>query len=189
MPDFPPYDSYAEHPSFYQKNPGLVWAAAVFVLTVVLTVLSFPPYNKAEFAYAFAGPALFWAYERPRFKPYALTLFAAQAVAWTIFARLAAPCDLAGAVVTWAVHGRVDRLVVSRCMVGFASDARPAGTAAPARDAWPRRMVGAYRVVAHLVPGRISVAAAGGEPVAAQCGAANRSMDRRVGRVVYPDRF
>jgi len=84
MSDLPPYDLYAEHPPFYQKNPGLVWAAAVFVLTVVLTVLSFPPYNKAEFAYAFAGPALFWAYERPRFKPYALTLFAAQAVAWTI---------------------------------------------------------------------------------------------------------
>jgi apolipoprotein N-acyltransferase len=84
MSDLPPYDLYAERPSLFQKNPGLVWAAAVFVLTVVLTVLSFPPYNKAEFAYAFAVPALFWAYERPRFKPYALTLFAAQAVAWTI---------------------------------------------------------------------------------------------------------
>jgi apolipoprotein N-acyltransferase len=84
MPDLPPYDPYAEKPSFFDKNPGLVWALAVFGLTVVLTVLMFPPYNTPEFAYAFAGPALFWAYERPRFKPYALTLFAAQAVAWTI---------------------------------------------------------------------------------------------------------
>jgi apolipoprotein N-acyltransferase len=84
MPDLPPYDLYAERPSFYQKNPGLVWAAAVFGLTVVLTVMMFPPCTTPEFAYAFAGPALFWAYERPRFKPYALTLFAAQAVAWTI---------------------------------------------------------------------------------------------------------
>ncbi|HXA14405.1 MAG TPA: apolipoprotein N-acyltransferase [Opitutaceae bacterium] len=84
MPDLPPYDPYVEQPSFYQKNPGLVWATSVFVATVVLTVLSFPPYNVPEFAYAFAAPALFWAYERPRFKPYALTLLAAQAVAWTI---------------------------------------------------------------------------------------------------------
>jgi len=84
MPDLPPYDPYAEKPSFFDKNPGLVWGAAVFGLTVVLTVLMFPPYTTPEFAYAFAGPALFWAYERPRFKPYALTLFAAQAVAWTI---------------------------------------------------------------------------------------------------------
>ncbi|HXA79910.1 MAG TPA: apolipoprotein N-acyltransferase, partial [Opitutaceae bacterium] len=84
MPDLPPYDPYAAKPTFFDKNPGLVWAAAVFVLTVVLTVLMFPPYNTPEFAYAFAGPALFWAYERPRFKPYALTLFAAQAVAWSI---------------------------------------------------------------------------------------------------------
>jgi len=84
MSELPPYDPYAEKPSFFDKNSGLVWAAAVFGLTVVLTVLMFPPYTTPEFAYAFAGPALFWAYERPRFKPYALTLFAAQAVAWTI---------------------------------------------------------------------------------------------------------
>jgi apolipoprotein N-acyltransferase len=84
MSDLPPSDPYAAKPTFFDKYPGLVWAAAVFGLTVVLTVLMFPPYTTPEFAYAFAGPALFWAYERPRFKPYALTLFAAQAVAWTI---------------------------------------------------------------------------------------------------------
>ncbi len=84
MSDLPPYDPYAAKPTFFDKNPGLVWASAVFVLTAVLTVMMFPPYTTQEFAYAFAGPALFWAYERPRFKPYALTLFAAQAVAWTI---------------------------------------------------------------------------------------------------------
>jgi apolipoprotein N-acyltransferase len=84
MPELPPYDPYPEKPAFFDKNPGLVWASAVFGLTAVLTVLMFPPYTTPEFAYAFAVPALFWAYERPRFKPYALTLFAAQAVAWTI---------------------------------------------------------------------------------------------------------
>lgn len=56
----------------------------MFVCTVVLTVLSFPPFNAPEFAYAFAVPAIFWAYSRPRFKIFAWTMFAAQAVAWTI---------------------------------------------------------------------------------------------------------
>ncbi len=56
----------------------------IFVLTVVLTVLSFPPFPTPEFAYAFAAPAIFWAYLRPSFKVYAGTMLAAQAVAWTI---------------------------------------------------------------------------------------------------------
>lgn len=59
-------------------------AVGIFVLTVVLTVLSFPPYPMSEFAYAFAVPAIFWAYLRPSFKLYACIMLAAQAVAWTI---------------------------------------------------------------------------------------------------------
>lgn len=56
----------------------------MFVATVVLTVLSFPPSRTPEFAYAFAAPALFWAYLRPSLRLYAWTVLGAQAVAWTI---------------------------------------------------------------------------------------------------------
>lgn len=56
----------------------------MFVLTVVLTVLSFPPFKIPEAAYAMLLPGVFWAYTRPRFGVFAVTLLAAQAVAWTI---------------------------------------------------------------------------------------------------------
>jgi apolipoprotein N-acyltransferase len=57
---------------------------AVFVATVVLTILSFPPYHTPEFAYAMLAPAIFWAYRGPSLKLFAWTMFAAQAVVWTI---------------------------------------------------------------------------------------------------------
>ena len=79
-----PYDPYADQqPSFIDKHRDLVWAASVFLATVVLTVLAYPP-NYPEFAYAFAVPAIFWAYLKPDFKLFAGTMAAAQAVAWTI---------------------------------------------------------------------------------------------------------
>jgi apolipoprotein N-acyltransferase len=61
-----------------------VAAGAVFVLTVALTVAAFPPVKAPEFAYVLAAPALLWACRRPKWKLFAWTLFAAQAVAWTI---------------------------------------------------------------------------------------------------------
>ncbi len=78
-----PYDPYDPKPTFIDKHRDLVWAACVFVATVVLTVLAYPP-NHPEFAYAFAVPAVFWAYLKPDFKLYAGTMAAAQAVAWTV---------------------------------------------------------------------------------------------------------
>jgi apolipoprotein N-acyltransferase len=60
-----------------------VAAAIVFVLTALLAVVSFPPFNMPEFAYAMAVPAIFWSYRRPRFKIYAWTVLGAQALAWT----------------------------------------------------------------------------------------------------------
>jgi apolipoprotein N-acyltransferase len=77
-----PYDDVS--PSWVQRHAPVLWAAGVFVATVVLTVLSFPPSRTPEFAYAFATPALFWAYLRPSFRLYAGTVLGAQAVAWTI---------------------------------------------------------------------------------------------------------
>lgn len=78
------YDPYAERLSFWRRHEAGVWATAVFVATVVLTVLSFPPFRTPEFAYAFAAPAVFWAYLKPSFRLYAGTMLAAQAVAWII---------------------------------------------------------------------------------------------------------
>ncbi len=80
-----PDDPYAEPPpSIWRRHEGAIWALVVFIFTVGLTIVSFPPFKAGEFAYAFAVPAVLWAYRRPRFKVYALTLLAAQAVAWTI---------------------------------------------------------------------------------------------------------
>lgn len=77
-------DPYAEKPSYWREHADALWAVVVFVLTVLLTVFSFPPYSGAEFGYALAVPGIFWAYLKPPFKRYAWTLFLAQAVSWTI---------------------------------------------------------------------------------------------------------
>lgn len=61
-----------------------VGAAVVFVATVVLAVVSFPPFNASEFAYAMLVPGAIWAYRAPRWRLFVWTLGAAQAVAWTI---------------------------------------------------------------------------------------------------------
>lgn len=74
----------AESDSPAPRRRELPWVVGVFVATVALTVLSFPPSRTPEFAYAFAAPALFWAYLRPSFRLYAWTVLGAQAVAWTI---------------------------------------------------------------------------------------------------------
>jgi apolipoprotein N-acyltransferase len=84
-PSLPDFSDGAVNPppSWVQRHAAILWAAGVFIATVVLTVLSFPPSRTPEFAYAFAAPALFWAYLRPSFRLYALTVLGAQAVAWT----------------------------------------------------------------------------------------------------------
>lgn len=82
--DSPTSAFYDAPPSWFQRHSPHLWAVGVFLSTVVLTVLSFPPSPTPEFAYAFAAPALFWAYLRPSFKLYATSVLGAQAVAWTI---------------------------------------------------------------------------------------------------------
>lgn len=79
-----PFDPYEPRPTLFQRHPERIAALTVFVLTVVLGVVSFPPFKTAEFAYAMLVPGALWAYMRPRFKVYAWTMFAAQAVLWTI---------------------------------------------------------------------------------------------------------
>jgi len=75
-------DPYADRPTFWARYGTGIWAAGVFVLTVVGTVLAFPPFNFAEFAYIALVPALFWAYLRPGWRLYLGTVFAAQTTAW-----------------------------------------------------------------------------------------------------------
>lgn len=78
------FDPYAPQPTFFERHEQRIAAAAVFLFTVVMTVLAFPPYHAPEFAYAMLVPGIFWAYRSPSLKWFAWTLFAAQAVAWTI---------------------------------------------------------------------------------------------------------
>ncbi|HEY9154320.1 MAG TPA: apolipoprotein N-acyltransferase [Opitutaceae bacterium] len=77
------FDPYTEQPSFWKQNATGLTALAVLVSTVLMTVLAFPPYSQSEFAYAFAAPAIFWAYTKPSWKLFSWTMVAAQVVAWT----------------------------------------------------------------------------------------------------------
>lgn len=76
-------DPYAPRPTVLIKYPSALPAVTVFLATVILTIMSFPPFSTPEFAYAMLAPAIFWAYRRPRFRLFAWTMFSAQAVAWT----------------------------------------------------------------------------------------------------------
>jgi apolipoprotein N-acyltransferase len=82
--ELPPYDPYNQPPAWWTRHTDKLAAAAVFVLTALLWVLAFPPFNVAELAYAFAAPALFWAYRSPSVRLYAFTVLAGSIVAWTI---------------------------------------------------------------------------------------------------------
>jgi apolipoprotein N-acyltransferase len=87
------------------RHADILWAAAVFALTTVLTVLSFPPFQTPEFAYAFAVPAIYWAYRRPSLRLFAWTLFAAQAVAWTVLLSWLHPVTWVGLLLAGPVIG------------------------------------------------------------------------------------
>jgi apolipoprotein N-acyltransferase len=77
-------DPYASTPTLWQRHPSLAWVLAVFVLTVGLMLLAFPPIDKGEAAYVLALPAILWAHRQPAFRIFAWTVLGAQAVAWTI---------------------------------------------------------------------------------------------------------
>jgi apolipoprotein N-acyltransferase len=76
-------DPYDIKPTLWQRYPQLGWVLGVFVMTVLLTYIAFPPMNKGEAAYALALPGVLWAFRRPAFKLYAATLLSAQVVVWT----------------------------------------------------------------------------------------------------------
>lgn len=78
------FDAVDYEPSFWALNSWWMAPAAVFAGTIVMTVMSFPPYEAKAFAYIFAVPLIYWALTRPAFKKYALVMLAAQAVSWTV---------------------------------------------------------------------------------------------------------
>ena len=80
----PAPDPYEPQPTFWQRQPGLGWALAVFALTALLTYVAFPPVNTGEAGYVLALPAVLWAYRRPAFRIFAWTVLGAQVVAWTL---------------------------------------------------------------------------------------------------------
>lgn len=80
----PDYDPYAEKPSFLKTHAQAASAIAVAVTTFVLTLFSFPPYTAAEFGYVSLVPAIYWAYFRPSFRLYAITVLGTLAVTWTV---------------------------------------------------------------------------------------------------------
>lgn len=69
---------------FAQRHSDIIAAVVVFGLTVFLAVVSFPPYRIPEAAYAMLVPGVFWAYTRPRFRLFVMTMLGAQALAWTL---------------------------------------------------------------------------------------------------------
>jgi apolipoprotein N-acyltransferase len=77
-------DSAAAPPPFWRRHAERLTAGAVFVLTAALTVLAFPPFDAPECAYALVAPAALWAYRRPGWKIFSVTVLGAHAVAWTV---------------------------------------------------------------------------------------------------------
>ena len=77
-------DPYQPVPTFWERHSDWAAPAVVGVLTAFLLVVAFPPFHEPESAYACLVPGIFWAYQRPRLKAYCWTIFAAQAVAWTV---------------------------------------------------------------------------------------------------------
>ena len=78
------FDFEKHEQSFWAQQAWWMGPPAVFILTVVLTVMSFPPFHTPEFAYVFASPLVFWALTRPDFKKFALVALAAQVVSWVV---------------------------------------------------------------------------------------------------------
>ena len=98
-------DPYDPVPTFWERNSDRAAPVVVWILTVALLVISFPPFHMPEFAYACMVPGLFWAYLRPRFKTYAWTLLTAQAVAWIINLSWLHPVTWVGLFILGAIVG------------------------------------------------------------------------------------
>ena len=84
MASFPQADLHAAAVNRPRRRSEAIAASVVFFSTVVLAVISFAPFRLPEAAYAMLVPGVYWAYTRPSFRLYAVTLLGAQALAWTL---------------------------------------------------------------------------------------------------------
>jgi apolipoprotein N-acyltransferase len=100
-----PADPYDPVPTFWERHSGWAAPASVGALTVFLLVVAFPPFHAPEAAYACLVPGAFWAYLRPRLRVYAWTIFAAQALAWTINLSWLHPVTWAGLLILGPLVG------------------------------------------------------------------------------------
>ncbi len=82
LPPFPDYDNPTV--PFWEQHGHWLAPLAVFIGTILLTVVAYPPMDAPEAAYVFAVPALLWAYRSPNWKTFALVTLGAQVVAWSI---------------------------------------------------------------------------------------------------------
>tara|TARA_B110000305_G_scaffold145290_1_gene161488 strand:- start:1711 stop:3438 length:1728 start_codon:yes stop_codon:yes gene_type:complete len=82
---FPPFPDY-DNPTvpFWDQHGHWLMPLAVFLGTILLNVVAFPPLKAPEAAYVFCVPALLWAYRRPNFKLFAGVMLGSQIVTWMI---------------------------------------------------------------------------------------------------------
>ncbi|WP_052361314.1 apolipoprotein N-acyltransferase [Geminisphaera colitermitum] len=69
---------------WWRRHADTLIALIVFAATCAFTILMAPPGRAPEAAYIFAGPAIFWAYRRPAWRPYLFATLGSQVVAWTV---------------------------------------------------------------------------------------------------------
>lgn len=81
-PDFPDYDNPPT--PFWEAHGVWLLPIAVGLLTALLTVVSFPPFEVPEAAYVLAVPGVLWAFRRPAWRLYAGTMLGSQVLAWGV---------------------------------------------------------------------------------------------------------
>ncbi|MCC5023938.1 MAG: apolipoprotein N-acyltransferase [Candidatus Synoicihabitans palmerolidicus] len=81
--DLPPFPDYDNPPiPFWEHHGGWLAPVAVFLTTVLLTVVAFPPFEVPEAAYVCLAPAILWAYRWPKLKLFLGVTIGAQITAW-----------------------------------------------------------------------------------------------------------
>jgi len=137
-------DPYDPVPTFWDRHREWIAPVVSAVLTAFLLVVAFPPFHSPEAAYACLAPGIFWAYLRPRLRTYAWTMFAAQAVAWTINLSWLHPVTWAGLIILGPLVGA---WTGSWYLAAWWAMPRMAGRATPVRLAAMLGLAGVWVVI------------------------------------------
>jgi len=187
----PALDPYEPKLTLWQRRPHLGWGLAVFGLTAFLTFAAFPPLNIGDAGYAFALPAVLWAYRRPPFWIYLWTVLAAQVVAWVALLGWLHHVTLLGPLLLGSFVGLLigSWYLAVWWMVGDPAVARSSSRRAHQRFVRSGGTVGYVGVVAHRNFWRFPLADTRGESVAAATGAAECGLCRSVVGLLYLNLF